>query len=91
MSIMTSPALRWPRRVTPELHFDGGANSNIDLGNLHAAVAKLWFSFRFKLDTAIPTGGSGPDQFIISNEFDITNSFRIYIASWEGRAWIAHI
>lgn len=58
MSILTSPALRWPRRVAPELHFTGGATSNINCGAIHNAATKLWISTWFKLDSIHQNGSS---------------------------------
>lgn len=52
------------------VHFDGSVTSNINCGEIHNASAKLWVSFRFKLDadfvigtTTIITFGKFEDGF----------------------------
>lgn len=56
--VIKSPALRWPRRATPELHFDGTTNSGIDCGALHHSGTKLWVSLWFKLDSTHANGST---------------------------------
>ena len=86
---MISPILRYPRSVTPELHFDGSANSNIDLGALHDAVDKLWISMWFKLDSNFSSASSN-SFWLFSKRINATNFVYVQLISSSGKLALSH-
>ena len=75
---MRSPALRYARRVTPELHFDGTSNSSVTFGAIHNAAAKMWLSFWFK-PTNLYDSSSGSLAFLWGKRLDDDNKAECYI------------
>jgi len=63
--------------TTKGAHFDGSATSNLNLGALYNAGAKLWVSLRFKLDRDYDSSASAY-QFLWSKWIDDNN--RILLA-----------
>lgn len=84
MSILTSPALRWPRRVTPELHFDGTTNSNVDCGAIHNAAAKLWISGWFKLDVNF-SSASAAHRILFFKDAGAASYIAAYLNQLDGK------
>lgn len=89
MSILTSPALRCPRRVTPELHFTGGATSNVNLGTIHDSENKLWISLWFKLDSEWSSAAPA-DKYLLSKHDGTGDLLRMQFSSASGTLYAQH-
>lgn len=63
------------------VHFDGTLNSNINCGAIHNAEAKLWLSFRFKLDQAHVAGSASKYFMIKANGGE---SIYLYLSTVDG-------
>ena len=83
MGTLTSPALRYARRVTPELHFTGSVTSNVNCGAIHNASAKLWVSFWFKLDTAF-SSSSTATQFLFGKYITNADYLQCFLFDGDG-------
>jgi len=55
------------------VHFDGTANSNINLGAIHSAAAKFWIKVRFKLDQ--PHTIASGDKYLWSKTLNIGQDY----------------
>lgn len=65
------------------VHFDGAATSNINCGAIHNASAKLWISFRFKLDQ--PFSAASAIQYLWGKFLAGTDYCAVYLAAGTGR------
>lgn len=65
------------------VHFDGTATSNINCGAIHNAAAKLWISFRFKLDQPFVAGVA--NQFLWGKFLAGTDYIYAYLDNASGR------
>lgn len=68
------------------VHFTGAATSNINCGAIHNAAAKLWVSFRFKLDQPF-SSAVATDQYIWGKWLDGDNYITLYLDSTDGRLY----
>jgi len=71
------------------LHFTGAATSNIHAGDIGDGN-KLWMSLWFNLDTAIPAGGSGTDQYLIGKYTDDDEFLMVWIEGADGKIYLSH-
>lgn len=69
---------------TNVLSFDGTANSYIDCGEIHNAGAKLWLSFRFKLDSDY-SSASQASFYLWGKYHNSENLAHIWLASSDGK------
>lgn len=65
------------------LHFDGTANSYVDIGVSYNASTKLYVSTWFYLDSAFNAGGG--DQHLWSKRISGTDKLRLYLANADGK------
>jgi len=72
------------------VHFTGAADSNINCGAIHNAAAKLWVSFRFKLD-ADYAAGAASDLMFFGKFIGIDDRLIIYLASGDGMLYFVHV
>ncbi len=84
------PELLDSYEVTAELHFTGSATSNVNCGAIHDATDKLWISFWFRLDTAIPSGGDGTTYHIFGKYDNGTNYWVGQLSSGDGKFYLLH-
>ncbi len=89
MLLMNSPALRYARRVTHELHFTGSGTSNVDLGAIHDAENSLWVSLWFKLDSVFNSSVI-TDMELFSKFDDSTNRLTVWLDAGTGRLFMNH-
>jgi len=68
------------------VHFTGAADSNMNCGALHNAVAKLWVSLRFKLDQPF-SNAAATDQYLWGKWLDGDNYIMLYLESTDGRLY----
>lgn len=85
MSILTSPALRWPSRLGPELHFDGTNNSSVDCGAIHNAAAKLWASVWIKPNSTFSSGVPAGNMEIFAKWVGGTNKLMMGFDTASGK------
>ncbi len=78
------------RTASGVLHFTGSAMSNVNVGAIHDATDKLWISFWFRLDTAIPSGGDGTTYHIFGKYDNSTNYWVGQISSGDGKFYLLH-
>ena len=67
------------------VHFTGAVTSNINCGAIHNAAAKLYISFRFKLDQPFAPGS--PTQRLWAKLIDGDNRIRIFLDTGTGKLW----
>ncbi len=79
----TSPALRWSRRVTPVLHFDTTADSDINCGAIHQTDGTFWFSTWFKLDDIFDDTAPGVMN-LLGNREDGSNKIELLLNNADG-------
>ena len=72
------------------VHFDGSVTSNINYGAIHNASAKLWLSFRFKLDQDF-SSASGADLRLFGKFVGGADYIRVYLDSANGALVLASI
>lgn len=68
------------------VHFNGAVDSNINCGAIHNATAKLWLSFRFKLDQPY-AAGSGV-QYLWGKVSDGTNFITLGFDTADGKLYL---
>ncbi|MDD3493369.1 MAG: hypothetical protein PHZ19_07750 [Candidatus Thermoplasmatota archaeon] len=72
------------------VHLPGGVNSNVDLGAQYNAAGKIWFSFRFKLDTSF-AAGSPATYFLLCKRVDVNNRVFVFLNNADGKLSFRHI
>lgn len=78
------------RRTTADgVRFLRGANSHVDLGAIHNSQAKLWLSFRFKLDQTFAAGAAASMR-LFGKSIDADNLLELYLFNTDGRLYFKH-
>ncbi len=72
------------RTASGVLHFTGSATSNVNVGTIHDASAKLWVSIWFRLDSSFASGAPA-DMYIFGKQLDGTNRLRVWLESTDGK------
>ena len=68
------------------VHFTGAVDSNINAGAIHDNIAKLWISFRFKLDQ-LHDSGAVTSMTLWGKDLDATHRIRVTLES-NGKLYI---
>lgn len=61
------------------VHFTGAATSNINCGAIHDAAAKLWISFRFKLDQ--PWAAGSGTNYMFGKTITLNDTLQVFLGN----------